>query len=299
MIPSSVHKPVLLNEVINLLDSKPGEFFIDGTLGGGGHALEIIKRILPGGKFLGVDLDVLAIQRFEKETAGKSGINLVCGNYSDLPNILERKALGRADGIFLDLGMSSDELKSSGRGFSFIPQAYEELLDMRYDPQEGMTAADILNDFREEELVSIFQNYGEERYSKKIARVIVETRKKNKFRKVSDLVQTILSVAPRFRGQRIHPATKIFQALRIVVNRELENLEIILKNSDRVLKSNGRAAIISFHSLEDRLVKNYFKNFVSAGLAAVINKKPIIATREEIKNNPRSRSAKLRVIKFN
>ncbi|MDI6734152.1 MAG: 16S rRNA (cytosine(1402)-N(4))-methyltransferase RsmH [Patescibacteria group bacterium] len=299
MIPSSVHKPVLLNEVINLLNPKPGEFFIDGTLGGGGHAREIIKKIFPNGKFLGVDLDTSAIQRFEKETVGRSGINLVCGNYFDLPNILERKALGRADGIFLDLGMSSDELESSGRGFSFNPQAYDEPLDMRYDLKSRITAANILNDFREEELSDIFQNYGEERHLKKIARVIVEARKKNKFRKVSDLIQVILSVAPRFRGQRTHPATKVFQALRIAVNAELDNLEGVLKNIDRILKSNGRVAIISFHSLEDRLVKKRFKNFVTNGLAALLNKKPIKASREEIKNNPRSRSAKLRVIKFN
>jgi len=297
MISYSRHKPVLLNEVINLFDPKPGEFFIDGTLGGGGHAFEIIKKILPGGKFLGVDLDNSAIEKFKKETAGQGVINLVCGNYSNLPAILKQTSLGRADGIFLDLGMSSDELESSGRGFSFKPYAYDEPLDMRYALKSKKTAADILNDSSEEELLKIFQDYGEERNSRKIARIIIERRKRNKFKKVFDLVQAVFLARPPFRRQRIHPATKIFQALRIAVNAELENLEIFLKNVKQLLKSQGRLGIISFHSLEDRLI-NYFKNFTDNGSAILLNKKPIRASREEIKNNPRSRSAKLRAIKF-
>ncbi|MEK7574352.1 MAG: 16S rRNA (cytosine(1402)-N(4))-methyltransferase RsmH [Patescibacteria group bacterium] len=318
-----MHIPVLLKEVIAVLDPKPGEFFIDGTVGNGGHAVSILEKITPSGKFLAVDWDNNAIENFKPKTIA------ICGNYADLPKILEDlpagrqgNKLGMADGLLLDLGMSSEQLEHSGRGFSFMRN---EPLDMRYFitqnktdqaqananslseseavPEQyefaSLTAAEIINSFNEKDLADIFFQYGEERFSRRIARKIIEERKKKRILTTFDFVEVIKKAVPNnYEKGRIHPATRTFQALRIYVNQELENLERLLKNLDKILKPKGRIAIISFHSLEDRLVKNYFREKSKEGKMEILTKKPIRPTIEEIGQNPRSRSAKLRAAKL-
>ncbi|MEK7657793.1 MAG: 16S rRNA (cytosine(1402)-N(4))-methyltransferase RsmH [Patescibacteria group bacterium] len=296
-----MHKPVLLKEVIEILNPKPGEFFIDGTVGGGGHSLEILKKIGKGGIFLGMDWDEKIIEQT------KSKLDAVCqmsdvkcyfvhGNYADLPEILKENNLPKADGLILDLGMSSIQLERSGRGFSFLK---DEPLDMRYDIAESLTAAEVINSFRENDLNDIFWKYGEERYSRRIAKKIVEERKEKRILTTFDLTEIIKRAVPKnYERGRIYPSTRVFQALRIYVNCELENLEKLLKNMSEILKHGGRVAIISFHSLEDRLVKNYFRETAKKGKAEILTKKPIEAIMEEIQQNPRARSAKMRAIKI-
>lgn len=302
------HVPVLLKESIELLDPEPGEFFIDGTVGCGGHAIEILKRVEPKGKLLGIDWDEKLLKSAElkiRETFEKnsrdlfekdSRIILVHGNYAELPEILEEYNLSKADGLILDLGFSSEQLEKSGRGFSFQK---DEPLDMRYDQREGMTAMDIVNKFSEKDLAEIFWKYGEEKFSRRIAEKILEERKKKLIKTAVELVEIIKKAVPRnYDKGRIHPATRVFQALRICVNQELENLETLLKNIGKIVKNKGRVVIISFHSLEDRLVKNYFRELKKQGKAVILTKKPVTAGREEILDNPRSRSAKLRAIQI-
>lgn len=291
-----MHVPVLLKESIELLGPKPGEFFIDGTVGCGGHSKEILKRIGPKGKLLGIDWDRDAITNFRLKIESSQNVILVQGNYADIPEILEEQGLGKADGLLLDLGFSSEQIEKSGRGFSFQK---DEPLDMRYDQTEGMTAMDVLNKFSEKDLAEIFWKYGEERFSRRIAEKIIEERKRQPIKTTFDLVEVIKKTVPKsYERGRLHPATRVFQALRIFVNQELENLETLLKNIAQIIKSKGRIAIISFHSLEDRLVKNYFRELKKQGKALILTKKPITAKRDEIFNNPRSRSAKLRVIQL-
>ncbi|MEK7624498.1 MAG: 16S rRNA (cytosine(1402)-N(4))-methyltransferase RsmH [Patescibacteria group bacterium] len=320
------HTPVLLKEVITVLDPKPGEFFIDGTVGGGGHTLEILKKIGPKGKLLGIDWDEEAIKNFKFSPCGESpegrqissfkNVILLNDSYANLPKILEAMPAGRqgnklgmADGLLLDLGMSSDQLECSGRGFSFMR---DEPLDMRYrvaltdanraaepasDQYESasLTAAEIISSFNEKELADIFFQYGDERFSRRIAQKIIEERKKQRILTTFGLVDVIKKAVPKnYERGRIHPATRVFQALRIYVNQELENLENLLKNIDKILKPKGRIAIISFHSLEDRLVKNYFREKAKEKKIEILTKKPISPTIEEAGQNPRSRSAKLR-----
>ena len=314
------HIPVLLKESIEILDPKPGEFFIDGTIGNGGHAVKIFEIILPDGKLLGVDLDENNLKIAEskilteiknQKSKIKNKLILVQGNYADLPEILkslkaEKLKSLKADGLIIDLGFSSNQIEASGRGFSFMK---DEILDMRYDTfgelriqnseLRNLTAAEVVNSFREKDLADIFWEYGEERFSRQIADKIIEERKKKRILTTFELVEIIKKAIPKsYEKGRIHPATRIFQALRIYVNNELGNLEIVLKNLDKILKPKGRAVIISFHSLEDRMVKNYFRQMAKEGKAEILTKKPIISSAEEIKNNPRSRSAKMRAIKL-
>lgn len=302
------HIPVLLKETIVALDPKPGEFFIDGTVGNGGHAFEIVKRISPEGIFLGIDWDADAIENLKSkisvgsefalgEKNSKPKIILANDNYANLPEILEENKLEMADGLLLDLGMSSDQLEQSGRGFSFLK---DEPLIMQYRPSsETTTAAEIISSFNEKELADIFFKYGEERFSRKIAGKIIEERKKQRILTTFDLVEVIGKAVPKnYERGRIHPATRVFQALRIYVNQELENLEKLLKNLDKVLKPKGRIVIISFHSLEDRLVKNYFREKAKEKKMEILTKKPIGPTMEEANQNRRSRSAKLRAAKL-
>lgn len=290
-----VHKPVLLNEVLAALNPQPGEFFIDGTLGGGGHAEKIIERLGEAGSFLGIDRDARAVQNFQLRAKDKKiKISAIQGNYVDLPEILEREKLGKADGLLFDLGMSSDQLESSGRGFSFSPEHENEPLLMTYD-ENSKSAKDVLRELSEAELAEMIKNLSGERFSNRIARAIKEQEKKNPISSVRELVSIIKTAVPKnYERGRINPATRTFMALRIYVNRELENLETALKSLRSILKSGGRVAIISFHSLEDRLVKNYFRNYAKVGQFKVLTKKPIIASKEELIINPRARSAKLR-----
>jgi len=289
-----MHKSVLLKESIEILNPQLGEFFIDGTIGSGGHSEAILEKIGPSGKLLGIDWDEKAIENCKLKIGNCLNVVLVNGNYADLPEILKEKKLPKADGLIVDLGFSSEQIEKSGKGFSFMK---DEPLIMRY-ADEGLTAAEIVNSFNEKDLADIFWKYGEERFSRQIAKKIVEERKKRRILTTFELVEIIKKAVPKFyeRG-RLHPATRVFQALRIYVNRELENLETLLKNLDKIIKTKGRVAIISFHSLEDRLVKNYFRQMAKEGCAEILTKKPITPTEEEIKNNPRSRSAKMRAIR--
>lgn len=307
------HIPVLLNEVIEVLNPKPGEFFIDGTIGSAGHAVEILKEILPEGRLLGIDWDEnnlrIAEERIKKIFAKDaknlfgedSRITLVHGNYADLPEILKNHKLPKANGLLLDLGFSSEQLEKSGRGFSFLRN---EPLDMRYDietrnkrQETKIMAAEVVNSFTEKELADIFWKYSGEKFNRKIARQIKEDRKKKKILTTFDLVETVKKAVPKnYERGRIHPATRVFQALRIYVNDELGNLERLLKNIAKIIENKGRVAVISFHSLEDRLVKNYFRQMNAERKAESLTKKPVIPTRREIAENPRARSAKLRAI---
>ncbi len=288
------HVPVLLNKVLEILDAGPRKFIIDGTVDGGGHAVEIIKRLSPNGVFLGIDWDKSMLAEAESRVAPVANgvkVVLVEGNYANLPAILKNKKLGKADGLLLDLGFSSDQLEGSGKGFSFLK---DEPLIMRY-ASKGLSAAEVINGRGEVDLADIFWRYGDERMSRRIAKKVVEARKRKRILTTFDLVEAVKSAVPgNYERGRIHSATRVFQALRIYVNRELENLEEILKNLPSILKPDGIAAIISFHSLEDRLVKNYFREMEKNGLAKILTKKPIIPEKQEIMVNLKSRSAKLR-----
>lgn len=298
MISNSQHTPVLLRETIEALDPKPGEFFIDGTLDGGGHAAAILEKTMPRGRFLGIDWDKNILEISRAQIGARFQIpnpdfqaSWVNENFANLPEILEREGLGKADGLLLDLGMSSEQLENSGRGFSFKK---DEPLLMTYDVN-AKPVKQILKELNEDELAEIIKRYSDERFSGRIARAIKEYEKTTPLETSSQLAEVIKQSVPKsYERGRLHPATRVFMALRIYANQELENLERILKNLHRILKPGGRAAIISFHSLEDRLVKNEFRNLAKMGKARLINKKPIRPAREEIKENPRSRSAKLR-----
>ena len=290
-----MHTPVLLKEVIEILALAPGQFVIDGTLDGGGHARAMLKEISPGGKFLGVDWDkeMIARQTVSLKSAAVK-IFLAQGNYADLPEILETRDLPKADAILLDLGFSSEQL-TSGRGFSFQS---DDLLALTYD-RERLPAKSILRQLTEYELANIIQKYGGERYARRIAKAIKMAGKKQPIKRANELASIIAQAVPKnYERGRINPATRTFQALRIYANDELGNLKRCLVHLSRILRPGGRAAIISFHSLEDGMVKNHFRELHAEGLAKILTKKPIEAAAEEIAKNPRSRSAKLRAIQL-
>ena len=269
---------------------------VDGTLGTGGHARAFIKHVGNADKFIGIDWNPNAVRKAQKEIQTDGG-KIVQGNYADIPDILIREKMEKPDVLLLDLGLSSDELETSGLGFSFQK---DEPLDMRYDPTSTMpTAADVINQIEMPEMEQILRKYGEERYAGRIARVIIETRRKAHIVRTSELVACVRNAVPGW-GQHVrrNPATRTFQALRIYVNHELENLERSLAWIPAVMQKGGRVGIITFHSLEDRMVKNYFRNFQKNKLAELLTKKPIVPSREEQLKNPRSRSAKLRAIKI-
>ncbi|MEK7135221.1 MAG: 16S rRNA (cytosine(1402)-N(4))-methyltransferase RsmH [Patescibacteria group bacterium] len=271
-----MHKPVLLQESVEGLDLKPSEIFVDGTYGGGGHTKEV-RRKFPEAKIITIDQD---------PSVGAD----ITGNFRKIDELLGET---RPDAILLDIGLSSNQLEESGRGFSFQK---DEPLDMRMS-QSGVSAADILNSWDEHAIELILRGFGEERYSRQIAGEIVRRREVKPFVTTTDLVEVVSAVKPKSWKDKIHPATKTFQALRIAVNEELTALEEGLAKAFEVLNTGGRLAVISFHSLEDRIVKNFFRNLAQEGKVELINKKPIEAGEEEIKENPRSRSAKLRIIK--
>jgi 16S rRNA (cytosine1402-N4)-methyltransferase len=288
MSSDSVHVPVMLREVLEHLQPKPGGVFVDGTLGGGGHTRALAERVGQEGRVVAVDLDPLAVRRAEEQLAGLP-IFVVAASYADVPEILAEAEIGAVDGILLDLGLSSDQLADAARGFSFQSEGE---LDLRFDPEHGEPAWRMLARLSEEHLADLIYHYGEERFSRRIARRIVEQRRTTPIRTASQLADLVRSCVPRSRGHAIDPATRTFQALRIAVNAELDALKTALRRLPDCLKPGGRLAIISFHSLEDRLVKEAFRDDPRL---AVVTRKPLQAGEDEVAINPRARSAKLRV----
>lgn len=293
-----VHIPILLNEVLEYLDLKPGQKIIDATFGTGGHSLAILEKIKPKGKILGIEIDPELFKKAEERFLKIQEVVLVNDSYANLAKIARENDFSGCDGILFDFGFSSWHLQSSGRGFTFLK---DEILDMRFSPKlaDFVPAREIINFWPPKEIEKILKEYGEERFSKQISKAIVEARKKKPIISTFQLVEAIREAVPVwYQKRKIHFATKTFQALRIAVNHELENIEAGLKQIDRVLKTGGRAAVISFHSLEDRIVKNAFRELKKKGIAEIITKKPVRPTPEEIIQNPRSRSAKLRAMKL-
>ena len=299
----SFHIPVLLKEVLHyLIPKKGGGVYIDCTLGGGGHSKAILERIYPDGLLIGIDRDIEAIKAARKELSNfLDRAILIRDNFKNLEEILSNLKIKVIAGVLFDLGVSSHQLRERERGFSFREDGH---LDMRMDPTQKFNASTLINNYTEEELVRIFGKYGEERFSKRIARLIVLERQKNPITTTKQLADLVIRALPKAkkRGRwRIHPATRVFQAIRIEVNQELDLLEKSLNQAIKVLEDKGRICVISYHSLEDRIVKNVFKKAEREKVAKenyglkIITKKPIRASQEEIKRNPKARSAKLRV----
>ena len=288
------HIPVMLNEVIQFLNLKPGDIVVDATIGVGGHGERILEEILPGGKLIGIDWDEDSLLLADKRlTRFKGHYYLFHENFVNIDKVLETLNIKKVDGIVFDLGISSYQLESK-RGFSFKHDAY---LDMRMNSKESLTAYDIVNYYPLEEISSIIKNYGEERYHRRIAEEIIKARKVNKIETTRQLVDIILRAVPySYLKQKIHPATRTFQALRIAVNRELENIEKAIDKAIEILLPEGRLVVISFHSLEDRIVKRKFRLLQRNNRADIITPRPIRPTEFEIQINPRARSAKLRCI---
>ena len=286
------HVSVLLKEAIDFLAIRRGGTYIDATLGLGGHSLEIARRLGPQGHLIGFDKDTQALELARKRLAGIEGeqprITLLHSSYADLA---QHVPLASADGLLADLGVSSLQFGDAARGFSF--QA-DGPLDMRMDPQGERTADQVVNRMREEDLANVIYEFGEERRSRRIARAIVRARPIRSTAHLAQVISAALRSMNTGAHQRIHPATTTFQAIRIFVNRELEDLQALMDAAPDVLKPGGRLVVISFHSLEDRIVKDALRDGAKAGIFEVLTKKPLTATQEEIDRNPRSRSAKLR-----
>ena len=293
----SVHRTVLLNETIEGLNLKNGAIVLDATFGGGGHSREICERY-KNVKIIAIDQDASAFKKAEHKWKGcDCDITFVNANFREIGDLKKFENQSMVDGIIFDLGLSSDQLENAGRGFSFLKDE-PLLMTMKENPsEEDLTAMDIVNTWSEKSLADIIYGYGQEMYRGRIAKAIVEERKKSKIKTTFGLVRIIEKVVPAsYKRGRLHFATKTFQALRIAVNDELGALHDGLEKGFKFLKSGGRMSVISFHSLEDRIVKKFYKEKEKEGLAKLINKKPIIASDEELKINNRSRSAKLRVL---
>ena len=301
-----IHVPVLLDEVVTGLQARPGGYFVDCTVGLGGHSAAILREVLPLGRLLGIDADPDAI-KISRDTLSNYGetVTLVNDNFTNLEAICERYRFHPVDGILFDLGVSSLQLDTAERGFSFHLDAP---LDMRFNPEQGLAASDIVNRFSEQELAKLIERYGEERHSRRIARYIAQNRPITTTGELARLVQQA-SVASS-RRSKIHPATRTFMALRIAVNSELQNLELALKQTTNLLRPGGRLAVISYHSLEDRIVKQFMRYAASSCVCPpetiicrcghvptlkLISRKVIKPTTLEIESNPRSRSARLRI----
>jgi 16S rRNA (cytosine1402-N4)-methyltransferase len=305
------HTPIMLEECLSGLDIKPDGIYVDGTLGGAGHSLEIVKRLSSKGKLIAIDKDIEAIKASkEKLIDYTEKVIFVNDDFKNYESILKTLNIQKVDGILLDLGVSSYQIDNKTRGFSYINDAE---LDMRMNKQQDISAKEIVNEYDESKLVKIFFEYGEEKFAKSIARKIVQKRQDQPITKTGELVDIIKSaVPPKVRYKASHPAKKVFQAIRIEVNGELTKLDQAIKQMIDSLKKDGRIAIISFHSLEDRIVKQVFKKQVKDCICPpefpicicnhqasikLINRKPLVATSEETMENSRSKSAKLRVAK--
>ncbi|MDG1357210.1 MAG: 16S rRNA (cytosine(1402)-N(4))-methyltransferase RsmH [Akkermansiaceae bacterium] len=302
------HKPVLLDEVMDFMLPAEGKLIVDATLGGGGHTEAMLEA---GAKVIGVDQDEQAHEfAAERLKPHASSFTPLRGNFSDLPDILQGVGVNKVDGILIDIGVSSWQLDEASRGFSF---GKEGPLDMRMDRSRGETAADLVNHLPEQELRTIFYEYGEERAGSKLARRIVERRQDKPFTTTTDLADFIASIQPRSKGPagKIHPATRVFQALRIAVNDELGALRTFLNNASKLLNPGGRLLVITFHSLEDRMVKQFFRHASQSHVDRkewpeprpnpdyqyqMMTRRPVTAGEDELRDNKRSRSAKLRVV---
>lgn len=303
------HKSVLLNETIESLNIKPDGIYVDGTLGGGGHSLEICKRLGEGGRLIGIDQDEDAIEAATKRLGEyKDKITIVHSNYNNIKSVLNNLGIDKVDGIVLDLGVSSYQLDNPERGFTYREDVP---LDMRMDKDSSMTAADIVNDYSEMELFRVIKDYGEEQFAKNIAKHIVKARQEKPIETTGELSEIIKAAIPaKMREHGGHPSKKTFQAIRIELNHELEVLENSLDTMIELLAKNGRLLIITFHSLEDRIVKNIFrKNMIPCTCppdfpvcvcgkkptGKIVTRKPIVPGDKELADNKRAKSSKLRV----
>lgn len=282
----------MLGEVLELLDLRPGKKVLDATLGGGGHSIEILKRIIPGGMLLGCDADQAAVDRCRESLKDFAGsFKLVNANFRHLKDTLDREGLDKIDAALFDIGVSSYQMDEAERGFSIKNPGP---LDMRMDRSQKVSARDLVNRLREEDLSGIIKDLGEERFHRRIARAIVESRRQKSIETTDDLAAIVYRAVGGRRG-KLDPATRTFQAIRIAVNDELGALKEGLEQVVARLSTGGRLAVISFHSLEDRIVKNKFKEYSAGGLIKILTKKPLRPTEAEVAENPRSRSGRLRV----
>ncbi len=296
-----IHQPVLLKEVLKIFNPKPNQNFIDATLGEGSHSIEILKKTAPKGKILGIEFDSVLIKEAEKNFKKfnlKKRVILVNDNFSNLEKIVKKNNFFDFEGILFDLGISKWHFKKSKRGFSFQKN---EILDLRINPKfQTLKGFEILNLWQKPEIEKILREFGEIKIAKKIAEEIIKERKIKPIISTFDLIKVLekFSKFLKRKNQKIHFATKIFMALRIAVNNEIENLKEGLNHAFKVLKVNKKIVVISFHSLEDRIVKNFFKELKQKKLVKVLTKKPIVPSIEEIQKNPSARSAKLRAIEI-
>lgn len=294
----------MLNEAVDALECKNGKIYVDCTLGGGGHSELILKRIQPDGRLIAFDIDEDAIRHSKERLKNYSNLTIVKSSYVNLKSELKKLGIEKiTGGVILDLGASYHQLTKAERGFSFSKNAW---LDMRFDKESDFSAYEVVNNYKEAELVRIFSEYGEERFSKRIAHKIVEIRSQKKIETTGELADIIISAVPKIKTS-IHPATRVFQAIRIEVNNELKNVNFVLHDILDLLDVGGIISVLSFHSLEDRIVKNFFKNEsrrcrcnelickCPPPRIELVNKKPITASERELKENPPSRSAKLRI----
>jgi 16S rRNA (cytosine1402-N4)-methyltransferase len=291
------HIPVLINEAVQGLAIRENGVYVDSTVGYGGYT-ELIAEHLGSGKVIGIDADKQALELVEKRLVSQIAegkIILKHSNFRFIEKVLAELRIGSVDGIVADLGLSSMELDDVSRGFSFKEEAP---LDMRFDiSSDGLTAEEIVNTYSQDDLTKLFRDLGDEPFSGRIARIIVESRKKQAIKTTTELVNLILSIVPvKFAKKSIHPATRVFQALRMKVNDEIGALNVLLASSLNLLNPSGRLAVVSFHSGEDRIVKNVFREWKAQGFVNILTKKPITPSEIELGANPRSRSAKLRII---
>ena len=292
------HIPVLLKETIHGLNLKKGDIVVDGTINAGGHSIEIAKLIEKEGHIVGIDQDSDALSLAQKNLESiEPKLTLLRGNYRDMDTLLQEKDISSVNAILLDIGLSNRQLMDSKRGFSF---AKDEPLLMTFNPhpkEDELTACEILNTWDEENIADIIYGYGGERFSRRIAKGIVEARKEAPIERTFQLVEIVNKSVPfHYKRKSKNPATKTFQALRITVNDELGALKTGIEKALALLKQNGRLAIITFHSGEDRIVKKTFRELAQQQMVEIINKKPITPSEEELSNNPKARSAKLRII---
>jgi len=291
-----LHIPVMLREVIDYLDPRPGNIIVDATLGTGGHSIEILKRISPGGRLIGIDRDGNSLAVCRKRFAEFAGsYELVHANFADLDIALGKLGIGEVDGMVFDLGISTFQLKDAQRGFSFQSDGP---LDMRMDQDSYISAYDLVNNLNESEISNMLWSFGQERWHNRIARILVQERRLQPIATTAQLAELVMRAIPhRYRRgyYRIHPATRTFQAVRIAVNRELEILEGSLKKAIAILKKGAKICVISFHSLEDRVVKHTFRALKAEGLIDIVTAKPLTPVAGEVEENPASRSSKFRV----